>query len=153
MFPSNARAILHRLRNWQIFRRKHASSNRRDSGQWLQGDRPFLPLWHEHFQTTRFYSGIREHSCCSSEPSCFGENQRSAIILLLIFRWSRTFARFSGNGLLPTARPWIRTPTLSWKHSCTRQKQALETKMDIWQDPLRKRRWTPPRIPPTGTAH
>jgi hypothetical protein len=27
-----------------------------------------------------------------------------------------TFARFSGNGLLPTARPWFRTPTLSWNH-------------------------------------
>jgi hypothetical protein len=37
--------------------------------------------------------------------------------------------------------------------SAPAKQQALKTKMDIWLDTLRKRRWTPPRLPPTGTAH
>jgi hypothetical protein len=37
--------------------------------------------------------------------------------------------------------------------SAPAKQQALKTKMDIWWDTLKKRRWTPPRPPPTGTAH
>jgi len=65
----------------------------------------------------------------------------------------RTSAQYSGSGQLLIARPWTRTPTLSWNQSALAKQQALKTKMDIWWDALRKRRWTPPRPPPTGTAH
>jgi len=37
--------------------------------------------------------------------------------------------------------------------SAPAKQQALKTKMDIGRYTLRKRRWTPPRPPPTGTAH
>jgi len=37
--------------------------------------------------------------------------------------------------------------------SAPTKQQVLKTKMDIWQDTLRKRRCTPRRPPPTGTAH
>jgi hypothetical protein len=68
------------------------SCNRRDNGQWLPGDRP-LSLW-QQLQTTRFPSSLRGHRCCSCEPSRFGEDRRSAIIQLLVFRRS-LLLRFS----------------------------------------------------------
>jgi hypothetical protein len=40
-----------------------------------------------------------------------------------------------------------------WTTSAPAKQQALKMKMDIWWDTLRKRRWTSPRPPPTGTAH
>jgi hypothetical protein len=78
MAAFNPRQIRHPLTNWRTIRKIQASCNRSDSGYWLPGDRPF-PLRPEPLHTTRFPSSAREHRCCSCEPFCFTEDQRSAI--------------------------------------------------------------------------
>ena len=86
MAPFKPTANRHCLPNSRNVRKRIQESCRsRYSGQWLSGDKPFS-LRQEHLQTSRFPSGLREHRCCSCEPSCFGEDQRSAIIHFFYFR-------------------------------------------------------------------
>jgi len=60
---------------------------------------------------------------------------------------------FPGANSYPSHGPELAPKPSHWTTSAPAKQQGLKTKMDIWWDTLRKRRWTPPRPPPTGTAH
>jgi len=60
---------------------------------------------------------------------------------------------FLGTDSYPSHGPGLGPKPSHVTTSTPVKQQALKTKMDVCRDTLRKRRWTPPRPPPTGTAH
>jgi len=60
---------------------------------------------------------------------------------------------FPGTDSYPSHGPGLAPRPSHGTTSAPVKQQALKTKMDVGRDTLRKRRWTPPRPPPNGTAH
>jgi hypothetical protein len=59
---------------------------------------------------------------------------------------------FPGTDSYPSHGPGLAPKPSHGTTSAPAKQQALKTKMDIWRDTLRKRRWTPPRPPPLGDS-
>ena len=60
---------------------------------------------------------------------------------------------FPGRDSYPSHGPGLAPKPSYGNTNAPAKQQALKTKMDIWRDTLRKRRWKPPRALPNRTAH